>query len=45
MPKLSESRVLIVNDDGIHAPGIALLETLVRQQTDDVWLFALDAER
>lgn len=37
---LSGQRVLITNDDGIHAPGIALLEELVRRQTDDVWVVA-----
>ena len=38
-------RVLIVNDDGIDAPGIVLLEEVVRQFTDDVWVVAPDEER
>lgn len=38
--KLSGQRVLITNDDGIHAPGIHLLEKLVRRHTDDVWVVA-----
>jgi 5'-nucleotidase len=38
-------RVLIVNDDGIDAPGILLLEEVVRQFTDDVWVIAPDEER
>ena len=38
-------RVLIVNDDGIDAPGIGLLEEIVRTLTDDVWVVAPDEER
>ncbi|TAM12282.1 MAG: 5'/3'-nucleotidase SurE [Nevskiaceae bacterium] len=38
--KLDGQRVLITNDDGIHAPGIRLLEKLVRRHTDDVWVVA-----
>jgi 5'-nucleotidase len=38
-------RVLIVNDDGIDAPGIVLLEELVRTFTDQVWVVAPDEER
>lgn len=38
-------RVLIVNDDGIDGPGIVLLEEIVRQFTDDVWVVAPDEER
>jgi 5'-nucleotidase len=45
MPKLSNATVLLVNDDGIHAPGIQLLERIVRQYTDDVWVVAPDEER
>jgi len=41
----SNPRVLIVNDDGIDAPGILLLEEVVRQFTDDVWVVAPDEER
>lgn len=38
-------RVLIVNDDGIHAQGLELLESLARQFTDDVWVVAPDEEK
>lgn len=38
-------RVLIVNDDGIDAPGIVLLEEIVRDFTNDVWVVAPDEER
>lgn len=37
---LRGQRVLLTNDDGIYAPGIQLLEKLVRRFTDDVWVVA-----
>lgn len=45
MKNLHNARVLLVNDDGIDAPGIKLLETLVRRYTDDVWVVAPDEEK
>jgi 5'-nucleotidase len=33
-------RILVTNDDGIHAPGIAILETLAAALSDDVWTVA-----
>ena len=45
MPDATSKRVLIVNDDGIDAPGLVLLEKLVRRFTDDVWVVAPDEER
>lgn len=33
-------RILITNDDGVHAPGIKLLETIARRLSDDVWVVA-----
>lgn len=38
-------RILVVNDDGIDAPGIVLLEEIARQFSDDVWVVAPDEER
>jgi 5'-nucleotidase len=38
-------RILIVNDDGIDAPGIILLEEIARSFTADVWVIAPDEER
>ncbi len=38
-------RILISNDDGIHARGLAALERIAAQLTDDVWVVAPDAER
>lgn len=37
---LSQSRVLLTNDDGIEAPGIALLEKLVAPLVKEVWVVA-----
>jgi 5'-nucleotidase len=45
MSDWSMHRILIVNDDGIHAPGIQLLEKVVRQFTDNVWVVAPDEEK
>jgi 5'-nucleotidase len=42
---MTQPRVLIVNDDGIDAPGIVLLEKAVRRFTEDVWVVAPDEER
>ncbi len=33
-------RILLTNDDGIHAPGFAALERIARQLTDDLWFVA-----
>ena len=33
-------RILLTNDDGIHAPGLEVLENIARQFSDDVWIVA-----
>lgn len=33
-------RILVTNDDGIHAPGLTVLEEIARQFSDDVWVVA-----
>lgn len=33
-------RILLTNDDGIHAPGLAVLEEIARSLSDDVWVCA-----
>lgn len=33
-------RILLVNDDGIDAPGIKLLEDVAQQLADEVWVVA-----
>lgn len=38
-------RILIANDDGIHAPGLELLERIALELSDDVWVVAPDGER
>jgi 5'-nucleotidase len=45
VPDFTNHRVLIVNDDGIDADGIKLLERIVRTYTDDVWVVAPDEEK
>lgn len=45
MKNLADHRILLVNDDGIDAPGIKLLEDIARRITDDVWVVAPDEEK
>lgn len=45
MNKAASHRILITNDDGIHAPGLELLESIARELSDDVWVVAPDSER
>lgn len=45
MTAISTKRILISNDDGINAPGIAILERLARALSDDVWVIAPDGEQ
>ena len=33
-------RILLTNDDGINAPGLAILETIARTLSDDIWVCA-----
>lgn len=42
---LSEARILVSNDDGIHAPGIKLLEKVARSLSKDVWVVAPESEQ
>lgn len=42
---LASARILVTNDDGVHAPGIALLERIAREFSADVWVVAPDAEQ
>ncbi len=45
LARLSDHRILLVNDDGVHARGIELLEELARDITDDVWVVCPDEEK
>lgn len=38
-------RILITNDDGIHAPGLKVLEQIARALSDDVWIVAPQEEQ
>lgn len=38
-------RILLTNDDGIHAPGLAVLEKIAAQFSDDVWICAPSEEQ
>lgn len=38
-------RILLSNDDGIHAPGLKVLERIARELTDDVWVVAPEVEQ
>jgi 5'-nucleotidase len=35
-------RILITNDDGVDAPGIAVMEAIAHELSDDVWICAPD---
>jgi 5'/3'-nucleotidase SurE len=41
----SPSRILVVNDDGINAPGLKVLEKIAKTLTDDVWTVAPETEQ
>ena len=38
-------RILLVNDDGIHAPGLKALGDIARQLSDDVWTVAPESDQ
>lgn len=38
-------RILITNDDGIHAPGLEVLERIARQLSDDIWIVAPETDQ
>ena len=42
---LSKARILVTNDDGIHAQGLKVLEAIARSITDDVWVVAPEMEQ
>jgi 5'-nucleotidase len=42
---LSHARILVSNDDGIHAHGLSVLERIARQISDDVWVVAPEIEQ
>jgi 5'-nucleotidase len=38
-------RILVTNDDGIHAAGLAVLERIARTLSDDVWIVAPETDQ
>jgi len=38
-------RILISNDDGIHAPGLEACETIARTLSDEVWIVAPETDQ
>lgn len=38
-------RILLTNDDGVDAPGLAVLEAIARSLSDDVWVCAPDGNQ
>ena len=38
-------RILVTNDDGIHAPGLRTLEAIARTLSDDVWVVAPETDQ
>ena len=38
-------RILVTNDDGIHAEGLAVLERIAAQLSDDVWVVAPETDQ
>ncbi len=43
--KLARARVLVSNDDGIHAPGLKLLESVLAKLAGEVWVVAPETEQ
>ncbi|MFZ5731842.1 MAG: 5'/3'-nucleotidase SurE [Pseudomonadota bacterium] len=38
-------RILCTNDDGIHAPGLQIVEEIAKQISDDVWVVAPELDQ
>ncbi|PDH65869.1 MAG: 5'/3'-nucleotidase SurE [Sphingomonadaceae bacterium MED-G03] len=38
-------RILLTNDDGVHAPGLKVLEEIARCFSDDIWIVAPSEEQ
>ncbi|HEX2726593.1 MAG TPA: 5'/3'-nucleotidase SurE [Beijerinckiaceae bacterium] len=38
-------RILVTNDDGIHAPGLETLERIARQLSGDIWVVAPESDQ
>jgi len=38
-------RILITNDDGVHARGLEVLEEIARALSDDIWVVAPETDQ
>src|ERR1700675_517851 len=38
-------RILCTNDDGIHAPGLKIVEEIARALSDDIWVVAPETDQ
>ncbi len=38
-------RILLTNDDGIHAPGLGALERIAKGFSDDLWVIAPETDQ
>jgi 5'-nucleotidase len=38
-------RILVTTDDGIHAPGLKVLEKIAREISDEVWIVAPETDQ
>lgn len=45
LPDLARARILITNDDGVNAPGLKLLERVIRPLVREVWVVAPETEQ
>ena len=43
--KTQALRILLTNDDGVHAPGLRVLEKIARQLSNDIWIVAPEVEQ
>lgn len=42
---LAAARILVTNDDGVHAPGLKTLERIAKRLARDVWVVAPESEQ
>jgi 5'-nucleotidase len=42
---LAKARILVTNDDGVHATGIKILERIAHKLSKDVWVVAPESEQ
>lgn len=45
MTRKKKLRILVSNDDGIHAPGLLVAEKIARTLSDDIWVVAPETEQ